>query len=185
MPLPQQVIEQLGREPETSQGWATGTILFSGGIFLFVVILYCGIKFGYEPYVNSQVTQATNQIATASQSVSVSDEQQIVDFYSQSANLSTALANHVYVSTFLGWLEKNTEANVYYQSLDLSSGNRVSLRGIATTEADINQQIAIFEASSNVTSVVISNISAGQAGTGLEFDAMLTMAPSAFSSTLP
>jgi hypothetical protein len=185
MPLPQQVIEQLGREPETSQGWATGAVLFAGGVFLLVAVMYGGIKFAYEPYVNNQILQAKNKIANVDQSVSVNDEQQIVDFYSQIANLNTALTKHVYVSTFFGWLEKNTEANVYYQNLDLSSGDRVGIKGIAKTEADVNQQIAIFEASPQVTSVVISNVSTAQGGAGFEFDGTLIMDQSAFSSTIP
>ena len=82
MPLPQQVIEQLGKETETSQGWATGTILFCGGVLLLVAAMYCGMKFAYEPYVNNQIKQAQNQIATAGNTVSVSDEQQIINFYS-------------------------------------------------------------------------------------------------------
>ena len=185
MSLPQQVIEQLGKEPEASQGWATGAVLFAGGVFLLVAIMYGGIKFAYEPYVSNQILQAKNKIANVDQSVSVNDEQQIVDFYSQIANLNAALTKHVYVSTFLAWFEKNTEANVYYQSLDFSSGNRVGLKGVAKTEADVNQQIAIFEASPHVTSAVVSNVSPLQGGGGFEFDVTLTMDQSVFSSSMP
>jgi len=78
----------------------------------------------------------------------VTEERQIVSFYSQIANLKAALANHVYASQFLVWLQNNTEANVYYQNLALSSGSRVTLKGIAKTEADVNQQIAVFESAS-------------------------------------
>jgi Tfp pilus assembly protein PilN len=183
MPLPQQVIEQLNREPETPQGWAAGAVLFSVGILVLLAVIYFGMKFGYEPYLTNQVSQAQNQAIKAGQSISVGDEQQIISFYSQIANLKAALANHVYSSQFLVWLENNTEANVYYQSLDLSSGTRVSIKGIAATEADVNQQIAIFESSSKVTSVVVSSIAAAQSpAKGLEFDVTLTMNPSVFTS---
>ncbi|MDR3582171.1 MAG: hypothetical protein P4L67_02760 [Candidatus Pacebacteria bacterium] len=182
MPLPQQVIEQLGREPESSQGWAAGAMLFSVGVIALVAVIYLGMKFGYEPYLNNQISQAQDQVAKADQAVSVGDEQQIVGFYSQIANLKTALANHVYSSQFLSWLQNNTEANVYYQTLDLSSGNRVSIKGVGKTEADVNQQIAIFESASVVKSVVVSNIAIAQSpAVGFGFSATLTMATSAFS----
>ena len=59
---------------------------------------------------------------------------------------------------FFSWLEKNTEANVYYQSFALASGHQVTLGGIAATEADVNQQVAIFENAPEVSSVTISNV---------------------------
>jgi Tfp pilus assembly protein PilN len=183
MPLPQQVIEQLNKEPETSQGWATGAVVFSTGVLLLLAVLYFGMKFGYESYLNNQVSQAQDQAIKAGQSISAGDEHQIINFYSQITNLNTALANHVYVSAFLGWLENNTEAKVYYQNLSLSSGGRVSLKGIAATEADVNQQIAIFESSSKVSSVTVSSVAAAQSpATGFEFDVTLTMDPSVFAA---
>jgi len=185
MPLPQQVIEQLGREPESSHGWATGAILFSGGVLLFVAAMYLGMKWGYEPYVQGQYDQARNQVSSTTNAISIPDEQRIIGLYSQSANLRMALANHVYVSNLLGWLATSTEANVYYQNFDLSAGNRVSVKGIAKTEADVNQQIAVFENAPSVASVVVSNVSAVQNGAGFQFDVTLTMRPSVFASSMP
>lgn len=185
MPLPQQVIEQLNREPETSHGWASGAMLFAIGIFVFVALLYCGMKFAYEPYVSSQITQEQDQVSKAGQSISVGDEQQIVSFYSQIANLKTALAGHTHASLFLDWLQKHTEANVYYQNLDLTSGNRVTIKGIGKSEADVNQQIAIFEGASEVTGVVVTNVSPAQSVLGYQFDMTLTMASSVFLSGNP
>jgi Tfp pilus assembly protein PilN len=183
MPLPQQVIEQLNKDPAPTQGWATGAMLFSIGVLFLVVVIYVGMKFGYEPYLNNQIAQAQDQVASSTQSISVADEQQIVSFYSQITNLQSALANHVYVSQFLVWLQNNTETNVYYQNLALSSGDRVTLKGVAKTEGDVNQQIAVFESASGVTSVVVADITATQApATGFSFDVTLTLAPSVFSS---
>jgi hypothetical protein len=168
-----------------------GAIVFSGGVLLFVALLYAGIAFGYVPYVNAQISSANSQLSTVNASISSAQEQQIIDFYSQITNLHTILAHHTSMTQFLSWLEKNTEANVYYESLGVSGGNQVTLRGIAKSEADINQQVAIFESSSEVANTVVSSISpATQAGTAaagsLSFNVTLTMQPSVFSpSTTP
>jgi hypothetical protein len=182
MPLPQQVIEQLGRETPDSQGWAWDALLFSAGMFFLVVLVYVGLKFGSEPYWVGQISSTTDAVNRASASVPATDQAQIMSFYSQTANLKTVLANHQFTSKFFSWLENNTEANVYYQTFQLSAGGRVALKGAAKTEADINQQIAIFENAPGVTSVSLSGISVAQSGGGFIFNVALTMSPTIFSA---
>jgi hypothetical protein len=179
MPLPEKVVEQLGREPSETQGWALGALFFSSGILFFAVAIYFGLTFGYEPYLQSQLTSAQNQVNALSNSVSASDQSQLIDYYSQIANLKTLLQNHTFSSKLFSWLEKDTEANVYYQSFALINGNQLTLSGAASTEADINQQVAIFENDPEVSSVTISNVSAPQLlGNGWTFSMTLIINPS-------
>ncbi len=145
MALPQQVIEQFGREPAETQGWAFGLIFFSGGILFLIVMIYLGMTLGYEPYLQSQISKSQNQISNLNQSISVSDQSNLIHFYSQISNLKSLLQKHVLSSQLFDWLEKNTEANIYYQSFTMTSGYKVNITGYATTEADINQQVAIFD----------------------------------------
>jgi hypothetical protein len=182
MPLPQQVIEQLGRETPDSQGWAWDALLFSGGMLFLVVLIYVGLLFGSESYWKGQISTTQDAVKHAAASVSVTDQAQIVSFYSQTANLKTALAGHQFASKFFSWLESNTEANVYYQNLQLSAGGRVALKGSAKTEADINQQLAIFENAPDVSSVSLSGVSVSQTGSGFIFNVVLTMNPSIFAA---
>jgi Tfp pilus assembly protein PilN len=181
MPLPEKVIEQLGQETPQTQGWALGALFFSGGILFLTVVVYFGLTLGYEPYLQSQLTSAQNQVNTLGNSVSASDQSQLIDFYSQIANLQTLLRQHVLSSQFFSWLEQNTEANVYYQSLALTRGDQVSLSGVASSEADVNQQVAIFENSPEVSSVTVSNVTAPSfLGSGWTFSVTLIMNPSVF-----
>lgn len=185
MPLPEKVIEQLGQEPPSgTQGWAVGALLFSGGILFLAIALYFGLAFGYEPYLQSQLSAAQNQVNALNNSISSSDQTQLIDFYSQIANLQTLLQNHTLPSQFFSWLEQNTEANVYYQSLGLSSGGQVSLAAVANSEADVNQQIAIFENSPEIVSVSVSGVNPVQPPeTGWDFSVTLVMSPSVFSAS--
>jgi superoxide dismutase len=182
MPLPEKVIEQLGREPPKTPGWSFGIISFAGGIFFIVLINYLGLVFGYEPYLNKQVTGQQDQINQLNQSISADDQTKLINFYSQLSNLKSVLRDHTLTTQFFSWLEKNTEANVYYGSFSLTAGSQVAIVGNATTEADVNQQIAIFEASPEVQKVSVSNVSAAPSGNGWTFNATLTMKPSIFTT---
>src|ERR1700722_6915274 len=143
MPLPQQVINQLNRDPVDTPGWSFGIIFFAAGLFGAVLIIYFVMIFGYEPYLNSQISKVQNQTAALSQSISSQDQTNFLTFYSQISNLQTLLSQHVLLSQFFAWLEQNTEANVYYTSFAFSSNDQVTLAITAKTEADVNQQIAI------------------------------------------
>jgi len=131
MPLPEKVIEQLGQEPPQTQGWALGALFFSGGILFLTVAVYFGLTLGYEPYLQSQLANAKNQVNALGNSVSASDQSQLIDFYSQIANLQTLLQKHTFSSQFFSWLEQNTEANVYYRSFALTQGDQIALSGVA------------------------------------------------------
>jgi len=185
MPLPEKVIEQLGRESSSgTQGWAVGALLFSGGILFLALAMYFGLAFGYTPYLQSQLTATQNQVSALGNSISMGDQTQLINFYSQISNLQTLLKNHVIISQLFSWLEDNTETNVYYGSFVLTAGNQITLTGVARTEADINQQIAIFENSPEISSVTVSNVTAPQVqgGTWI-FSASLVMNPSVFSTS--
>ena len=186
MALPQQVIEQLGREPSQDQGWAFGMLFFSGGILVLTIAIYLGMNFGYDRYLKSQIQTTQNKITNLNQSISASDQANLINFYSQISNLKTLLRKHVLPSQFFSWLEKNTEMNVYYQSLTLSTGYKVNIAGHAASESDVNQQVAIFENSPEIKSVTVSNVGLSQtAGGGWNFTMLLTMNPSLFLPSNP
>ena len=138
MALPQQVIESLSREPAETPGWSFGLLMLSGGIFLLALLIYFGLTFGYEPYINTQISQLNLKLSTLSKSISADDQAKFSVFYSEITNIKTTLQSHVSFSRFLLWLSKNTEANVYYSHLSFSSGNQVLLTGLAPSEADVN-----------------------------------------------
>jgi hypothetical protein len=185
MALPPQVLEQLGKEPSQSQGWPLGMLFFSGGLLALAIAMYLGITLVYDPYIQSKTTSTQNQLITLNNTISRTDETNLIDFYSQVSNLKILLQGHVLSSQFFSWLEKNTEANVYYQSLSLAGGYKVTATGYGTTEADVNQQVSIFENSPEVKSVSISNVSVAPTTGGWNFTLLLTMNPSLFLQSNP
>ncbi len=178
MALPEQVIERLSKESPRTPGWSFGLLAFSGGILFIALLIYFGLSFGYEPYLDSRIAQLKAQMDTLAKSISTGDMAKFTAFYSEITNLKAALGGHVVFSRFLLWLEKNTEANVYYSRLTFSSGDQIVLSVIAPTEADVNQQVAIFEAAPEVKSVELSAVSLSPAGGQWQFNVTLIMDPS-------
>ena len=163
MPLPQQVINQLTQEPSATPGWSSGVLVFCGGIFTVVIVIYLGMTFAYEPYLNGKLSNLQGQVRTLSQSVSSDDQTKLITFYSQISNLQSLLQHHVIFSQFLTWLENNTETGIYYTQFSFGSTGQITLTGDAPSEADINQQIAIFESSPQIQKVAVTNV--GTSGT--------------------
>lgn len=185
MALPEKVIEQIGRESDNTPGWAPGALVFSGGVLFLAIVIYIGLVFGYNKYLNNQLTATQAKVAAEGNLISPAQQTQLINFYSQISNLQTLLQNHVLPAQFFSWLENNTEANVYYQSFSLTSEDSVTFTALASTEADANQQIAIFESSENaseIQSVSVSNLTAPILGAngGWSFSVTLVMKPSVF-----
>lgn len=178
MALPQQVIDRLTRESPETPGWSWGILTFSGGILAVALAIYAGLAFGYEPYLDSQIAQVNTQIAALAKSISPDDQARFASFYSEVANVKATLGNHVTFSRFLSWLEENTEANVYYTHFAFSGGNQIVLSGSAKSEADVNQQVAIFEAAPEVKAVNLSSVTLSATNGEWQFNAVLTMDPS-------
>lgn len=178
MALPQQVIDRLTREPPETPGWSFGLLTFSGGILAIALAVYLGLLFGYEPYIDSQIAQSNAQIATLSKAISSNDQASFDTFYSEIANVQTVVQNHIVFSNFLSWLEANTEANVYFSQFSFSSEDRITLTGSGKSEADVNQQIAIFEAAPAVKTASVTSVALASSGGGWQFSISLIMDPS-------
>ncbi len=178
MAFPEQVIERLSNESPQTPGWSFGLLAFSGSILLIALVIYFGLAFGYEPYLDSQIARLNTQMDTLAKSISAGDMAKFTAFYSEITNLKATLGDHVIFSRFLLWLEKNTEANVYYSRLTFSSGNQIALSAIAATEADVNQQVAIFESAPEVKSANLSAVSLSPTDGQWQFSVTLILDPS-------
>lgn len=167
MALPQQVIDRLSSGTQKTPKWSSGLVLFSMAIFFLVIFIYFAITIGYEPYLNSQISQIQKKIDTASQSVSGDKGNALMSFYSEISHLQTLLKGHTVFTPFLAWLEKNTETNVYYSRVVFSSGNQVALTVDAKAQNDLDQQLALFESAPEVSHITVSAITPLQINGGL------------------
>ena len=154
--------------------------MFSGTIFFISLVIYFGLTFGYKAYLNSSIAKLHDQTEAFSQQVPEGDQKKIINFYSQISNLKTVLASHVFSSQLFGWLEKNTQVNVYYDKFNLNVLNgQLPLSGIGKTMDDINQQLAIFQSHKDITKITLGNVNFS--GGLWHFDVTLTFRPGYFS----
>ena len=159
MPLPQNVVDQLSREPQYTVGWAGQILMFTSTLFFISLVIYFGLQFGYSAYLNSNLKKLQEQVQAFGEQVPVEDQKKIVSFYSQVSNLKTILANHIFSAQLFNWLEKNTQKNVTFSKFNLNvTTNQVGLGGTAKTMDDFNQELAIFAAQADVEKISVGNV---------------------------
>lgn len=177
MALPQQAIEQLAREPVRTPGWSGRLLMFSSTIFLISLFVYLGIRFGYGPYLNAQVKELDVKIASFAEQIPVSEQEKIINFYSQLVNLRKILDNYPFTSRLIGWLEKNTEVNVYFTKFRFNVASReLELAGQAKNAEDASQQFRIFKEQEEVERLSINQVNLIQRGI-VEFEVALSFTP--------
>jgi len=180
MPLPQKVVEQLGREPSQTPGWSRKLLMFSGTIFFIALFVYFGLSFGYTPYLAAQIAQINKDIDQFGQQVSVGDQLKLVSFYSQLGNIKSLLSSQIVGLRVFDWIEKNTQVNSYLRNLAVNfPGDQVSYGVSTITMNDALQQVAWFQEKPEIKKVGIGGISS--AGNEWQFDVQLILDKGYFS----
>jgi len=179
-PLELNPYERLPREQQQSGGvpWH----LFSFSLFLLIIAcgIYLGLKFGYAPILSSRVEQLDADLLTLSEQIPEAQREGFIQLYSQMANLQSVLDKHVMTSLIFPLLERNTHADVYYSSFDLSTGEgRLSLEGFARSYEVLAQQLGAW---AGIKEVEKSYIAESQFTEGrVRFRIVLQFAPSFFT----
>ena len=160
MPLPQKVIEQIGREPPHTPGWSTQLLMFSSTIFLIILFIYLGLAFGYTPYLSSKFKKIEDRKAAVIQEIPINKQAELITFYSQLSNLQTILAQHVVASPLFDWIEKNTHQSIYFTQFSLNTAaNQVALGGVGASLDDINRELLLLQAQPEVKKIDVKSIS--------------------------
>lgn len=177
----QELAEKINREPQVGGGLPAKLLMFSVSIFVIILVIYLGMIFGYEPYLNARLNKIDNQVKITESQISPSDKTLLVNYASQITNIKAILDNHIISSNLLNFLNKNTDANVYFSRLNLTVfNNQVQLSGLAKSMDDLVGQLAAWQNSPAVAQVNFSRISA--IPQGLSFGATLIFQPNFFIS---
>lgn len=169
--------EQLKRGGEMSGMWPWRLLLFTLLIFGLTVFVYLGMVLGYGPYLDSQKQALDKNIADLDAKVQSDQPKSLINLYSQLVNLQTLLKNHPMSSKLLQFLEGNTDANVYYNSLDFSLiGRTLKLGGTANDYSALSRQLAIFRSNSQITGVFLDDSRSGDSG-NIQFQIRLITSP--------
>ncbi len=138
--------EELRRAERLPVGWPWRLLLFSIIVFGATIAGYLGITLGYKPYLNSQIKTLDSKVANLTQTVGEEQQKNLVSLYSQLTNIQNLLNSHVAASKVFDLLEKNTQPQVYYLSLNFSlAGRDMQLDGSAPNYGVLAQQLEVFK----------------------------------------
>ena len=169
--------EQFVTEP-AAVGFPWRLFIFSLVLFLLSVLIYFGLKFGYETYLQKQSASVDSQLSQLANAVSQQDQQQFMNFYSQLVNLKTVFGSHVFSANVFPFLEQNTLPQVYYTNAKFTaSSDDLTLAGQAASLQVLAEQMAEFEQSSELRLATLTATNFNPGGT-VSFSIDLTFQPS-------
>lgn len=125
---------------------APARLLTVSFLFMLVALLsYFGLTFGYQPFLNSRIKNTDQKLQQLSGTVSKSDQEKFIQFYSQLVNFRKILDSHISLSGLFPTLEKLTNQKVFYSGADLKiKEKQLVLEGVAVSYAVLSEQLTAF-----------------------------------------
>lgn len=176
MPLGRDNFEGLGStglpKRQFAVGWPWRLLLLSVVVLGLTVFVWAGLNFGYKPFLISQINKLDKEISDLGKVISPEDQENLLIFYSQIANLSQILKNHIVSSKVFPLLEQITNQKVYYNKFDLSLLDRgLSLEGQAQSLETLAQQLESFRETPEIERIAVKE--AKLSGTTAQFSLKL------------
>jgi hypothetical protein len=151
--------------------------MFSSTLLFIALAIYGGIRFGYEPYLASQLERLSDEIQNLNQRIPQENQNDLFKFYGQLAHLNTVLDNHTLLSRLFDWLETHTYETVSFNKFQYErQTNELVLSGVGRSVNDVVVQLLEFQRQPEVREVTFEHLDA-RANSTWEFDAKITLAP--------
>ncbi|MEK7636060.1 MAG: hypothetical protein AAB405_03150 [Patescibacteria group bacterium] len=159
MPYTQSILEEQLKTNNLSIGWPWRIFVLMLIILVLSISAYLGINFGFNNYLNSQIEDLDQQLASLNQAINESSKNQLVGVYSQFVNVKQLLNNRKTTSNFFAFIEQNTYSTVSFNSLkaDINS-MEIAIDGAAPDYNTLTKQVALFEKSALVEKVFLENV---------------------------
>lgn len=143
---------------EFSAGFPWRTLVISVVVFGLTLLIWAGMEFGYVPFLQSQIQKSDVELAALSQSVSESEQKELIEFYSQLYNIQSLIGGHLHPSRFFDFLEKSTHPMVKFSGLRLNIiGGEAVLEGAAPDFDTVASQLSAFKNDAQVASVALES----------------------------
>lgn len=134
------------------------TLVFVLALIILIISVVAGAGFmAWSLSLQGNLGQLNSQLKDLD--ASVLKQQQTINYAQSILTVENLLKNHKYPSSFLSFLENNTESNVQWVGLglDLSKG-QVSLDGVAKDMMDVAYQLKQFQDSGDATNVAVGSV---------------------------
>jgi hypothetical protein len=131
--------------------WPWRLIIFSFLLFLISLTVYGALVFGYRPDLEKKIVEHDAELAELARVVPEAEQKRFLTFYAQLVNLKEALSEHVVSTSVFSWLESHTNANVFFNTVNLdTSARELTLAGIAESFEVLAEQLEIFRTASEL-----------------------------------
>jgi len=159
MPYNQSILEQeLRRGEKVEAGLPWRLLVFSAFLFGLLFFVYLGMQFGYKPYLNSRIKNLDSKINNLNQVIDEGERKRLIDMYSQFINIQDLLKSHTVPSRLIELLEKNTQSQIYYLSLNFSLTDKsLRLEGVSPNYNILAQQLELFQRIPEIERVNLDN----------------------------
>lgn len=151
--------EQFISEPvEVGLPWRL--MIFTFILFLFSILLFAGLRFGYNTYLDNQIRSVDQQMEDLANQVSEGERERFLTFYSQLSNLQEVLDRRQFSQKIFPLMESETLSSVYYTSAEYSK-DRISLilEGQAESMEDFVNQMTVYGNSDNISKAILNDLS--------------------------
>lgn len=162
--MPFNISQESGIEPrqlpkeKLPVGWPWRLLFLSIVILGLAVFIWVGLSFGYKPFLHSRINTLDKETENLRKSLSPEEQENFLIFYSQIANLSKLLKNHIISSKIFPWMEQITNKKVYYNRFELSLlDHSLILQGQAQSLEILSQQLESFKETPEIERFVLKN----------------------------
>lgn len=157
-------------------------LVASAVIFVLMLVIYAGMAFGYEPYINKQIAQQDAQLKQVENEVSQGSQSQDLSLFSQLYNINQLNKKHVIASNLFAELEKRTLPSVRITNVQFSIvSGALMLSGTAPSWQTVVQQSSAWEQDPSVAGFMVNSFKPGsQSGAGV-FSATVTFVSGTFT----
>ena len=147
-------------------------------VFIFTVLIYFGMLFGYGPYLKSKTRTLDQKISVLNQSVDEVQQKQIITFFSQMTNIQTLLSKHKTFSQIFDFIERNTYPKTKYSDLKFSTAEmEIKIEGTTPDYNELIKELALYNQSPEVKTVHLENSSSQEGTKDVRFSVKLILDP--------
>lgn len=175
--------EQLKKE-YVATGLPWRLLISSSVIFGLSFLVYAGIVFGQQPYLEKQIQSLKQEIAKLNLTVDESKQKQLIRFYSQFINIQDLIKDHRQTSQIFGFFENNTFPKVKFENMTVNFAEEdISVSGSAPDYETLLKQLAWFNKSPEVAEVNLGGTSGGESIKGdaeIKFTMKIKLSSQAF-----
>ena len=160
--MPQQFAQNPFNQFESeklSVGWPWRLFLLSFFVLLATFSFYVGLRFGYNPYLNSKIEEKKSELKALG--VSEREKEILGEASSLLENLRGLLSDHVFASKLFPFLEKITNQKVYFENADINiAGKEVVLSGITESFSVLAEQLEAFNQAEGIERYSVADVEA-------------------------